>query len=176
MHLEFLIRLLCLRYMYYIGEGKGSRSRLGPSIDSFRSLGFTPSISVPEVFSGSELLSNSFRLGDAMSLCCFFQEQQQQRQSALLGAGDRALSVPTRHAFCFSSCTFQDQLSTPWRTAAPSFAASRQGSGPLLRPADSRVSIFLRQPWAAIVNGGEFCHRRQHAYCAQVTAVAGSPK
>ena len=50
---------LCL--WYYIGEGKGSRSRLGPSIDSFRSLGFTPSISVPE----SCQLPSSFRIRSA---------------------------------------------------------------------------------------------------------------
>ena len=56
-----LLRLLCLWYYRYIGEGKGSRSRLGPSIDSFRSLGFAPSISVPE----SSQLPSSFRIRSA---------------------------------------------------------------------------------------------------------------
>ena len=32
----------------------------------------------------------------------------------------------------------------------------------------------MRQPGAAIVNGGEFCHRRQLAYCAQVRAALPS--
>ena len=45
----------------------------------------------PKDLSEFGLLSKSIRLGDAMSLCCFSQEQQQQRQSALLGAGHRAL-------------------------------------------------------------------------------------
>ena len=49
---------------------------------------------------------------------------------------------PTRHALCFFSCSSQDQLSAPWRTAGPSFAASRRGSGSLLRSATPRVSIF----------------------------------
>ena len=67
-----------------------------------RSLDFSPG-----VLSASELLSNSFRLGDAMSLCCFSQEQQQQRQSALLATGDRALLVPgplASSGFSLASC------------------------------------------------------------------------
>ena len=120
-----------------------------------RSLDFSPG-----VLSASELLSNSFRLGDAMSLCCFSQEQQQQRQSALLATGDRALLVPTHHALCFSGCISQDQLSTPWRTAGPSFAASRHSSGLLLRSATSRVALScgnlgLRlSPAASFATGG----------------------
>ena len=77
-----------------------------------------------------------------MSLCCFSQEQQQQRQSALLATGDRALLVPTHHALCFSGCISQDHLSTPWRTAGPSFAASRHSSGLLLRSATSQLHFL----------------------------------
>ena len=66
---------------------------------------------------------------------------------------------PTRHALCFFSCSSQDQLSAPWRTAGPSFAASRHGSGLLLRSATSRVSLpcgnlGLRSSTAASFSAG----------------------
>ena len=66
---------------------------------------------------------------------------------------------PTSPFFLCLSCISQDQLSAPGRTAGPSFAASRHGSGLLLRSATSRVSFYcgnlgLRSPPSASFYAG----------------------
>ena len=66
------------------------------------------------------------------------------------------------------SCISQDRPSVPWPAAWPNFVVSRSVSGVPLWLATSPVSIFLGNLGAAIVNGDEFCHRRQLAHCAQV--------
>ena len=47
----------------------------------------------------------------------------------------------------------------PLHYGQPSFSANRRVAGIPLRLATSPLSIFLRQPCAAITNGGEFGHR-----------------
>ena len=83
------------------------------------------------------------------------------------------LAIPTLpHLFSVLwSCISQDRPSVPWPAAWTNFVVSRSVSGVPLWLATSPVSIFLGNIGAAIVNGGEFCHRRHNGTSAQITAA-----